>query len=102
MAQAFSGFSWSGHEVSYFSLVLEATFKPTRPWILAAQNLGNGTAQLLGSLAGGAFLALTSRDFRLMFLVSVGLRMAIALALPVLAPPSPRGRGSGAARCSSG
>src|SRR5262249_5491592 len=56
----------------------------TRPHAVAAQSVLNGFGQLAGSLVGGLFLAVTSRAFRWLFVVSVALRVAMALVLPRL------------------
>ena len=88
-AQALSGFSWAGYEVSYLSLMLSASYKRTRPHLFAAQSLVNGPAQRLGTLAGAFLLGLLDRDFRMLFLISAGARLAAAVVVPyaLKAPP---------------
>jgi len=85
-SQALSGLSWAAYEVAYFSLMLESSYKTTRPHAFAAQNVLNGTAQLLGSLLGAALLASSHRDFRLLFLLTLVGRLAVALFVPRLIP----------------
>ena len=85
-AQALSGFSWAGYEVSHFTLLLEASYKPTRPIVFAALNAGNGSAQLLGSLAGATLLVLGGGDMRVLFLASTVGRLLVGLLLPRLVP----------------
>ncbi|NJN14711.1 MAG: MFS transporter [Planctomycetes bacterium] len=85
-AQALSGLSWAAYEVSYFSLLLESSLKQTRPHAFAAQNVLNGTGQLLGSLVGAALIGLTGRDFQLVFLATLIGRLALALFVPRILP----------------
>jgi len=87
-AQALSGASWAGYEVSFFSTVLDASTKRTRPLLFGAQNLLNGTAQLLGGLAGAAVLTLTARNFVVLFGASLLARVLVALRVPRLVPPA--------------
>lgn len=89
--QALSGFSWAGYEVSYFSHMLESSTKRTRPWVFAAQNVLNGTAQLLGGLGGAAILVLAGPDFRVVFAASLGARLLVAVLVPRLVPRAPGG-----------
>jgi hypothetical protein len=86
VAQAFSGFSWGAYEVSFFSLVLESTWRPTRPWVFAAQNLAVGSAQLLGALVGAALLVHLHGGYRVVFATSLAARLGLALAFPRLLP----------------
>lgn len=81
-AQVFSGASWSGYELSYFSLLLERSYRRTRPQVFAAQNVLNGSAQLIGGVLGGLLLAATGERFRLVFLLSASLRLFIAVLAP--------------------
>ncbi|KPK16391.1 MAG: hypothetical protein AMJ62_05750 [Myxococcales bacterium SG8_38] len=50
-------------------------------------SLSNGVAQLTGSLLGGWLLALVDRSFALVFIVSAGLRVLVALAAPRFIAP---------------
>ena len=93
VAQALSGFAWSGHEISYFSLLLEVTRKRSRPYVFAAQSVLNGGAQITGTLVGAGLLTLVGRDFRTLFLVSAALRLVLGLALPRLVPAVATGGG---------
>ncbi len=86
-AQALSGLSWAAYEVAYFSLLLESSYKTTRPHAFAAQNVLNGTGQLLGSLLGAALVAGPERDFRLLFLLTLIGRLAVAVVVPRVIPP---------------
>lgn len=81
LAQALSGASWACYELAFFSLLVEATFRRTRPYVFAGQNLINGSAQLLGSLLGAALVGPFGLSFRTVFAVSTALRIAAALAL---------------------
>ncbi len=85
-AQALSGFSWGGHEVSHFSLVLESAHARIRPQLFAALNVASGTAQLLGGAVGGVVLAAVDGRYRLVFAVSVVARLSVAAAVPWLLP----------------
>lgn len=86
VAQALSGLSWGGHEVSQFSLLLESSPARSRLHVFAAMSLSNGVAQLTGSLLGGWLLAMVDRSFAVVFLVSAGLRVLVALAAPRVIP----------------
>ncbi|MDA1194682.1 MAG: MFS transporter [Planctomycetota bacterium] len=86
VAQALSGFAWGGYEVSFFSTLLEATYKPTRPYVFAAQNLIQGTGQLLGSLAGAGVIAWAGGSFLACFAVSAVGRGVLALIAPLWIP----------------
>ncbi|QDV04688.1 Major Facilitator Superfamily protein [Planctomycetes bacterium Poly30] len=87
VGQALSGLSWAAYELSLFSLLLNRTYRGIRPHVFALQSLLNGAAQLGGSLAGAALLAtIPGADLRLIFAFSMGLRVLVALALPVLVP----------------
>lgn len=84
-AQAFSGASWACYEITYFAVLLDATFKRTRPQTLAAQSVLNGTGQLLGSLLGASLFSMVGQDFRGLFVASTGVRLLVALvALPLV------------------
>jgi MFS family permease len=86
-AQAASGIAWGCFEVALFVLLLQTTFRATRPHAIAAQGAMNGLGQLTGSLLGGLFLTFTDRRYRLLFVVSVALRCAATLLLPRLVRP---------------
>jgi len=89
VAQSFSGFAWAGYEVSLFALLLESSYKGTRPHAFAAQSLLHGTGQLLGGLAGAAAL-LWLGDLRALFALSLAARLGLALAARNLVPEPPR------------
>ncbi|HVS65979.1 MAG TPA: MFS transporter [Thermoanaerobaculia bacterium] len=95
-AQAFSGASWAGYELSYFSVMLASTYRRTRPQSFAAQNALNGSAQLLGGLAGAWLSSRLGGDFRMVFAASAVSRLLLAAAapawLPHIAPGVPIGR----------
>jgi MFS family permease len=93
-AQVLSGIAWGSFEVALFVLLIDTTFKATRPHAVAAQSALTGAGQFGGSLVGGAFLALTDRSFRWLFALSVLLRLAMALTLPRLVHPRRGGRES--------
>jgi MFS family permease len=86
-AQAISGSSWAGYEVAYFSTMLESSTKRTRPYVFAVQSVLNGTAQLLGGLAGALLLGALGDSFRALFGVSLALRLSVAAFAPRLVPP---------------
>jgi MFS family permease len=86
VAQAFSGASWACYEIAYFSVLLDATFKRTRPQVFVAQAVLNGSAQLLGSLLGAALVAATGASFRGLFVASTAARLLVALAALPLIP----------------
>ena len=95
-SQLLSGIAWGSFEVALFVLLLETTFRATRPHAVAAQSVMNGLGQLCGSLIGGVFLAASDQRFRLLFGVSLVLRLAVALLLPKLVHPNSDRPGSGA------
>jgi MFS family permease len=84
VSQGFSGVAWGCFEVALFVLVLETTFRTTRPHAVAAQSVPNGFGQPTGALLGGLFLAVTNRAFRWLFVLSLALRVAMAFLLPRL------------------
>ncbi len=86
IAQGLSGLCWAAYEVSFFSLALEATYKSTRPYLFAAQNVIQGSAQLLGGLVGAALLSGVGRAYLLVFAVSAGARTVLAMGVPYLVP----------------
>jgi MFS family permease len=81
--QLLSGVAWAGYELSFFSLMLESSYKRTRVPMVAAQNIMNGTAQLTGGLLGALVLGLVD-NHRIVFGASVGARMALSLLAPFL------------------
>jgi MFS family permease len=83
VGQLLSGMAWAGYELSFFSLMLESSYKRTRIPMVAAQNILNGTAQLGGGLLGALVLDL-SGSHRVVFGSSVGARMALSLLAPFL------------------
>ena len=83
VGQMLSGMSWAGYELSFFSLMLESSYKRTRMPIVAAQNILNGSAQLLGSLLGALVLGATDSR-RVVMGASVAARMALSLLAPFL------------------
>ncbi len=78
LAQAFSGLSWACYEVAFFTLLVESTYRRTRPYVFATQNLFNGTAQLLGSLIGAFLLGQLGLSFRAVFGVSTAARVLVS------------------------
>ena len=53
--------AWAGYELSFFSLILESSYRRTRMPMVAAQNVFNGMAQLAGGLLGGNLQAREGR-----------------------------------------
>jgi MFS family permease len=88
-SQSFAGIAWGCFEIALFVLILETTFRATRPHAVAAQSILNGFGQLTGSLLGGLFLALTARAFRWLFVVTVVARVVMAFVLPRLVRERP-------------
>jgi len=85
-AQFFSGVSWSGHEVSQFSILLDVSYRRTRPHVFAALNLVHGSAQLVGATLGGLVVTATGGRYRWVFAISLVLRLAVAFSLPRVVP----------------
>lgn len=81
VAQALSGLTWAGYELSLFCLLIESSYRGVRSQIFAMQSVMNGIAQLLGGLAG-ALLAGLSSDIRMLFAISLGGRLLISLSIP--------------------
>jgi len=84
LIQAYSGFVWSGFELSAFSFVFDATTPKKRATCVAYYNLMNGFALLAGALAGGFLVRhneLFWSKYHLVFLASGVLRLAASLAL---------------------
>ncbi len=92
-AQALSGISWGGYEVSQFTLLLETAEARLRPALLAAVNMSNGLAQLAGSMFGGVLLERSGRTYPLVFAVSTIGRLVVALLLAPLFPAARPGIG---------
>ncbi len=84
-AQAFSGLAWAGLEVSQFALLLESSYRRTRVHVFAAFSVLNGSAQLLGSLAGAAIVS-ASGTLLSAFTASSLLRLLAAFLLPRFLP----------------
>lgn len=97
-AQALSGLSWGGHEVSQFSLLLESSPARSRVHVFAMMSVLTGIAQLLGSLLGGWLLMAADRRFAVVFMVSTACRLGVALAAPRVIPPRVGARGIGRRR----
>lgn len=81
--QLLSGMAWAGYELSFFSLMLESSYRRTHVPMIAAQNILNGAAQLGGGLLGALVLGLTE-SHRIVFGASVGARMALSQLAPFL------------------
>lgn len=88
VAQALSGLSWGGHEVSQFSLLLETSHARSRLHVFAMMSVFTGVAQLSGSLLGGWLLMSVDRNFLVVFVVSAACRLGVALAAPAIIPAS--------------
>ncbi len=86
-SQLFSGIAWGSFEIAVFVLLLQTTFRTTRPHAVAAQSFSNGLGQVCGSLLGGAFLAASGDSYRVLFAVSLALRVIVAVLLPRLIRP---------------
>lgn len=84
-AQALSGLSWAGHELASFTLLLDSSYRGTRMHVFAAQSLGNGIAQLTGSLVGALLLGPVG-GYAGIFAVSAGARLAVAACVPRMLP----------------
>lgn len=82
LAQCLSGASWAGHEVSYFALLLDNSYRKTRPLVFAAQSVFNGAGQILGTLLGAALLRPLGGLFPALFAASAAARLSVALLLP--------------------
>ncbi len=95
-AQLLSGATWSGWEISYFSILVENSVKRTRAYVFAFQSVLNGGAQLLGSTLGGLLLQVVDGRFVIAFSISALLRLAVVSAFPRFVPasrsPTPRRR----------
>ena len=88
VAQALSGLSWGGHEVSQFSLLLETSHARSRLHVFAMMSVFTGVAQLTGSLLGAWLLMSVDRNFLVVFVVSAACRLGVALAAPAIIPAS--------------
>lgn len=84
-AQALSGLSWAGLEVSQFALLLESSYRRTRMHVFAALSVLHGAAQLAGTLAGAALVS-ASGTLLSAFAASAVLRLVAAGLLPRLLP----------------
>lgn len=84
IAQALSGSSWSGFEVSYFSLLLENSTRKTRPFVFAAQSASNGLFQLAGVLIAAKLIFPRVEGYREVFAISVAGRVTLTLCAPLL------------------
>lgn len=98
VAQALSGLSWGGHEVSQFSLLLESSHARSRLHVFAMMSVVSGVAQLTGSLLGGWLLMSLDRNFLVVFVVSAGCRLGVALCAPRIIPASIGTPGTGRRR----
>ncbi|MCA8979760.1 MAG: MFS transporter [Planctomycetes bacterium] len=81
VAQALSGLTWAGYELSLFCLLIESSYRGVRSQIFAMQSVMNGLAQLLGGL-GGALLAGMLSDLRILFAISLAGRLLVSLSIP--------------------
>lgn len=86
VAQAISGLSWAGYELSLFSLVLDRTYRRVRPSVFATQSILNGSAQLLGTVLGAGIAGLFGSDLRWLFAISAAGRLAFTFGLPRFLP----------------
>jgi predicted MFS family arabinose efflux permease len=93
IAQALSGMSWGGYEVSHFTLLLETADAKLRPALVAAMNTCNGLAQLTGSLLGGLLLERSGQAYQLVFATSTMGRLVIAILLAPMVPALRPGMG---------
>jgi hypothetical protein len=98
VAQCFSGASWSGYEVSFFSLMLETSTSRARPYVFAAYNFLGGTAQLLGTVCGASLLGLPGWTIPRLFMASLVGRVTVGLFLPRIVPAIDRYKRPGALR----
>jgi MFS family permease len=85
-AEGFSGFAWAGYELSFFAILLETSYRRSRPYVFATQSLFNGSGQLAGSLLGALVLSLSSGSFVTVFAASTGLRLIVAAIAPRALP----------------
>ena len=95
LAQAMSGFSWGGHEISALSLMLESSNPKTRAQLFATQSVVNGAALLLGSMGGALVVGLNGADYRLAFSASTLGRLFVAVAMARLLPRLSGGQPAG-------
>lgn len=84
--QVFSGFAWSGLDLSSFNFALSMVGRELRPSFISKYNAFNGFFYAAGSLAGGLFLTgfsgarlLGFSGIMLVFLISGAMRLAVAL-----------------------
>jgi MFS family permease len=86
--QVCSGLAWAMHEYATFLLLFETIREGRRVAILTAYNLGNATATVLGSLAGGALLHGVGEGrsgFVMIFVVSTAMRLVAGVLLTQVA-----------------
>lgn len=95
VAQGLSGMAWAGFELSAFCLLIENTPRAARPQVFASQAALNGVAQLLGGLLGVLLVTTVHEDLRVLFGVSLGLRLLLAVLLPRIVPAHPGQPGAG-------
>ncbi|MEW6074195.1 MAG: MFS transporter [Planctomycetota bacterium] len=88
VGQVLSGLSWGGYEVAHFSLLLQSTYKGTRPVVFAALCLVHGAMQAAGALLATPLLALLGGHVRFLFAISMLGRLALALVFPLALPAS--------------
>jgi len=84
MAQVLSGASWSGYEISWFTLLLENSTSRTRPFMFAAQSLANGMMQLSGVLLAATVIFPHVRGYRDVFAISMAGRLLLTLTAPLV------------------
>ncbi|REJ74521.1 MAG: MFS transporter [Acidobacteria bacterium] len=89
LAQAMSGAAWACYELAFFTVLVDATYRRTRPYVFAAQNIFNGTGQILGALIGAALTGPLGLSLRVIFGVSTALRLAAAAGMLPLLPKEP-------------
>jgi hypothetical protein len=82
--EGFSGSSWSGYEVGYFSLLLENSRSKARPYVFAAQSLWNGWMQLAGVLVAATVILPRVDGYRDIFAISMVGRLMVALSAPLV------------------
>ncbi len=86
VAQGVSGISWAGFELSLFSLLLDRTRRRIRPHLFALQSALNGSVQLIGGVLGAALIGVFGGDVRVIFAISLALRLATTVMLPRALP----------------
>lgn len=81
VAQAMSGLTWAGYELSLFCLLIESSYRGVRSQVFAMQSVLNGFAQLMGGLVG-ALIAGLAHDLRLLFAISLVGRLLVSISFP--------------------